>query len=132
MKEQEMATLKRKVVEEPDLKNVFDYFFDHFGEDMAFIKSGKPIRHELLLQLLPMLVRQVMTQPATVMDIMLVHVPEHQFIHGGFTLREGILGNLIYFEDIQTGVIALSRIPPTGFVQFMRFNATMLLPPGEA
>ncbi|GBC91879.1 hypothetical protein HRbin15_00339 [bacterium HR15] len=125
MKEKQMATLKRKMVNESDLKKVFNYFFDHFGEDTEFIKSCTPIRHELLIQLLPTLVRELLPGRNQIMNLLLLHSAEHHFIHGGFNV-DGFLGTLIYAEDIQTGIIALAEFPSTGIVRFLRFNASIL------
>jgi len=133
MKEKQMETLKRKVVNEPDLKKVFEYFFDHFGEDMDFIRSCTPIQHELLIQLLPILVRELLP-PADytrTLNLRLLHAPEYNFIHGAINVDK-FYGGVIYFEDIQTGVISLCEFPPSGMTKFLRFNASVLpKPPSE-
>jgi hypothetical protein len=61
-------------------------------------------------------------------DLRLVRIPEHNFIHGGCLLN-GTLTTLIYFEDTCQGMMCLAKSPTRGEVLYTRFSGQALAKP---
>ncbi len=122
-----LATLKDKLIHAQNFTQVWEYFFDHFGEDPAFIALGDRARHPFLEVVLEQVGRQLFAQPVTVANLLLTHLPEQQFLHGGCTLN-GKLANVIYFEDIHMGLLAVvMSLAPTD-TKMVRFTGTPMPP----
>lgn len=124
-----LETLRLKIATGTNFMEVFEYFFDHFGEDPAFLGAGElvePKETNLLTQLLAHIGSAIFKTDKIVMkDTRLIRVPEYQFIHGGFIMN-GCMANVIYCEDLQKGILVVHRPkinPPT---HFARFSAEML------
>jgi hypothetical protein len=118
-----VTMLKMKLVEEKELRDVMNYFFDHLGEDEAFIDLSKPTRHQMLEAIIGQTVGPMVGSKgkAVLVNFVLLHVPEHQFYHGAF-LIQGRMANVIYFDDIKMGCIAVV-MSLAGKTNFIRFSA---------
>jgi hypothetical protein len=120
-----LATLKERLVTAEKFSDVMDYFFDHFGENPAFIALGERIEEPFLESVLLQIGGQIFPGKVTVGHLILTRLPEHQFIHGGFTVN-GHLANLLYFEDIQVGLMAVVMPPPSMETKLVRFTGRRL------
>ncbi|MFN8494686.1 MAG: hypothetical protein U0350_44200 [Caldilineaceae bacterium] len=118
-----LVSLKMKLVEEKELADVMNYFFDHFGESQEFIELSQPTRHEMLEAILAQTAGPLTGSKTKVVmhNFMLLHVPQQQFYHGAFLIN-GKLANVIYFDDIQMGCIAIA-MGSGGRTNFVRFSA---------
>jgi hypothetical protein len=115
-----LATLKAKLLTAKNFGDVLGYFLDHFGDHPAFLDLGEPTTDEFLVQVLAQVAGQLFGRSVAVRNIRLVRLPEHEFIHGGFSV-EGKVGTLIYFEDQHQGLISVawSLSPPeTKYARF--------------
>ncbi|MDQ3250561.1 MAG: hypothetical protein M3Q45_15315 [Chloroflexota bacterium] len=116
-----VTMLKMKLMEAKELADVMNYFFDHLGESQEFINVSQPARHELLEAIIAQTVGPLLGAKAKVVlhNFLLLHVAQHQFYHGAFTIQ-GKMANVIYFDDIQMGCIAvaLGMDGPTSFIRF--------------
>ena len=123
-----LETLRHKIVTGKVFSDVFEYFFDHFGEKMEFFDEGEPAKDELLLNLLGQIGGAIFkTEKVTLDRLCLMRIEKYNFIHGGMTMN-GAVANVIYCDDLQKGILAVHRPkmnPPT---QFARFSAEMLAP----
>lgn len=95
------------------------WFFDHLADDDRFLEAGKTIEHPLLPQILPAIVAAIRKPPVRIANLLLITVPDTKFIHGGFSVG-GLPGTVIYFEDIDWGLLAL--LQSDGQTDFMRFR----------
>src|SRR6185437_6351432 len=100
---------------------------DHFGEDSDFLALGKPGRNEVLEAFIDALGRQLCGGKCVITNLLLVKVPTTHFIHGGCFIN-GRLANVIYFEDIEVGLLCLVPAKPGGQTMFSRFSAQALPP----
>src|SRR5262249_52999441 len=115
-----LAQLKQKLTSATNFQEVQTYFLDHFGEDPAFMALGDATPHPLIEATLTAVVAQLFGRSVPVRDLRLVRLPEHQFVHGGFTAG-GRIGSVFYFEDVHAGlatVIWTFSPPETKFVRF--------------
>ncbi len=126
-----LAKLKEKLVRAKEFQPVMDYFLTEFGENMGFLGLGKPIQSELLQRAIVAIGKQIFPDArALVFDrICLIELPGHQFIHGGFSLN-GCQSMLIYFDDVQMGLIAVA-LSMSGEMRFARFSTELLKPDTE-
>jgi hypothetical protein len=116
-----LTTLKDKLLHTKDFTQIWEYFFDQFGEDPAFIALGERTRHPFLETVLEQVGRQLFGKPVTVAKLLLTRLPEQQFLHGGCTLN-GKLANVIYFEDIHMGLLAVVLSVTPSDTKMVRFT----------
>jgi len=101
-----LATLKEKLVGAQDFSGVFEFFFDHFGEDPDFMALGERASNPLLETMLAHIAKQLFGREVPVTDVVLLRVAGHSFLHGTATLG-GKLATVIYFEDKHVGLLAV-------------------------
>jgi hypothetical protein len=117
--EQPLANLKTKVLAGGDFGAIMSYFFDTCAENREFLDLGKLTRHQKLEAILPQVLMSACGEKVKLNRLLLTEIPEAKFIHGGFMV-EGRPGSVIYFEDIDKGVVALMARDgiTTDFVRF--------------
>src|SRR5262249_1237243 len=98
------------------------FFLTNFGEQPGFMRLGEGSgRVPFLEQVLGEGGGQLFPKKAIPLgQMMLVRIPEDQFIHGTVTI-EGRLASVLYFDDIHKGMLAIlwSVSPPeTKYVRF--------------
>ena len=62
---------------------------------------------------------EVLDKPFGHATVFLVSVPEHELVHGSVTLGKYV-GSVVYFEDIQLGVVALMPPKPSQTQMYLR------------
>jgi hypothetical protein len=116
-----LATLKQKLVEATRFADVFNYFFDHFGEKPEFMKLGEPGSDLLLEAALEQIAEQLFERKVPVTNVMLVRLAEQQFLHGTAMLGDR-LATVIYFQEIEMGMLAVLWSHATSETKFIRFR----------
>src|SRR6516165_545874 len=81
-----LETLKEKLADATDFTDVWNYFFDHFGEDLEFIDAGDRAAHPFLSAIIAQIGIELFGRKVRVEDLLLTHLPDHAFYHGGFTI----------------------------------------------
>lgn len=108
-----LATLKDKLIHAQDFSDIWTYFFDHFGEDSAFIALGERAQDSFLESIIEQVGLQLFPNKVLLRDVLLTQLADHHFIHGGFIIN-GRLANVLYFEDIHMGLLAVvTSLKPT-------------------
>jgi hypothetical protein len=119
-----LAVLKRKMQDETNFKSVWEYFLDNFGEDAEFLSYGEPVEHPVLEGIIKCITKELFpTRSATLAQLLLVRVIGQPFIHGG-CIFGGKLGTILYFEDIEMGMISIVSASSQE-TQLIRFTAEM-------
>lgn len=116
-----LATLKDKVASAADFGEVWTYFLDHFGEDLEFVQAGHRAEHSFLSSIITQIGEELLGRKVRVENLLLTHLPDHAFYHGGFTIAKRF-GNVIYFDDIQTGLLAVLVSAASGETKMVRFT----------
>lgn len=117
-----LSTLKQKLIRGTEFQEAQTYFFDHFAEDEEFLSLGQRHEDSLLKALLTTVTSQVFGQETEFDDLLLIRLKEHYFIHGNGIVG-GRVATVLYFEDIEQGLLSIvwSFTPPeTRFVRFSR------------
>jgi len=117
---QRFEELKEKMTSEKVLSAIMVYFLDHFGEVPGFSAMGRPTQHKIVESFLEKALLSWHQAKLLPNSVRLIEIPEHHFIHG-VCMFEGGMMNVLYFDDIQTGIIvsAGNRTRPS---QLMRFS----------
>src|ERR1700678_1375877 len=114
MGQSQISVLKQMITEESDFHKIWEFFLDHFGEDVEFIGTGQRLtdKKHPLFGTIKAVGRQILARnniasdPLEITNLLLIHVPDHKFIHGGMILQ-GRLANIIYFDDIKVGLMSM-------------------------
>ena len=117
--------LKAKLISKTDYHDVMEYFFENFADQDEFLERGLRVEAPSMQQILTAVVGRMTGSPVTLNDVFLIHLPEHSFIHGGFS-ADGAMGSFFYFEDLHAGIASL--IHGGGLTKTARFSASNPLP----
>jgi hypothetical protein len=103
---EKLNALKQKIQDTQDLAEVWNDFFDHFGQRPEFIQSGQPTRHPKLQQVVQSLGKQAVNPSAAATELLLSEIPAYHFYHGACFLS-GKMVSLLYFSDVNVGITAV-------------------------
>ena len=107
MNAQHFTALKNQILLEDNFSKSFDYFFSHFGENMAFHDLGEPSTNSLLPIVLKNLGKNYFGKFSEVTNYRMTELPEHNFVHGTCFI-DNKLAMVIFFTDIKMGLASLS------------------------
>ena len=123
----QLLELKQKLIDEKNLSKIWLFFMDNFADSMEFTDLGEPVSNEYLDAVILKICQQMFGKTTKITDFLLIYIPEHQFFHGSFQVKECI-GGAIYFEDIKTGLVAVpTGFSPTDTVKYSRFSEPIRL-----
>ncbi len=103
MPTQFIATLKEMLVQGKDFYAVQNYYLDHVAEIMG---KGDTVKDTMLEEVLHQSSRAAVKGEARIAQMLIMRVAEHGFLYGGF-LVNGRPASVFYFEEIQTGLLAV-------------------------
>ena len=121
-----LSDLKEKLASAKQLSDIWDYFFDHFGEDPEFIALGKMRRVPLVRNILRTVAKQLFGKEAELRTLQLTVLREQRFAHGTCYLASR-LTSILYFGDLGMGSLAVTD-PKTGMTHFVRFTKMGVVP----
>ncbi len=125
-----LATLKEKLVKAKQFADIWTYFLDHFGEDPEFIALGERTRNPFIEAIFDNVAQAVFKGRIDAKDVLLTRLADHQFIHGGGMFGQHLV-NVIYFEDIQVGVVIVVRPFANEAQQYIRFTGPLTPPSNQ-
>ena len=117
----QMQELKQKLLYEAELAPVWSFFMNHFVDNPEFIALGSQISHPFVEAVVAEVGRQLFGSDGKVNNLRLTQIADQSFIHGGFGM--GLhLGGVIYFDDVQMGLVTVAEKPPSIDVKYARFS----------
>ncbi|TKC95769.1 hypothetical protein [Polyangium fumosum] len=116
-----MASVKEKLVHADDFGGVMDAFFEHLGTDLRFLTNGVRIDERPLVGSLVPMAEQMAGRPLRLKEMKLLRLHEYRLTHGMLYFA-GWLGVVLLFEDIGTGVLAMSESDLRGPTLYGRFK----------
>ena len=123
---QRLPALKLKMATISDFSAIYNFFFEHFGENPEFLKFGEQIQHPLLEQTLTQIARAIFkTKLSVPREGRFIHLPDQHFVHGT-CLFTGIVATFFYFEDIDAGMAAFLSFSQPGKTEMARFSVKQL------
>jgi hypothetical protein len=124
-----LEELKEKLMVAEQISDVWNFFFDHFGEDPQFIALGKTRKSPLLRSILAKLGKELFGPGGKLTALRLKVLRAQRFAHGSCTLG-GHPATVLYFADIGLGAAAVTD-PRSGRTHFIRFTKMGVAPARE-
>jgi hypothetical protein len=123
---QRLADLKEELVNTTKFISVWEHFLDNFGEDPAFMALGERVRHPFLEAVFTQIAQQLFNAKVNWNLVFFSRLAEQQFVHGGGPVTGGALLNVLYFEDIQTGMMCAATPFKSDEMKFVRFSGRQM------
>lgn len=120
--------LKKRLTKGTDFKEIYTYFFDHLGENDKFLSNGERIGHELLEATLTRVAEELLQKAVVFTDFLAIRVRNEPFVHGSCMMAAHLL-TYFYFEDIATGMAAVTGLSQPGKTYCIRFSTELRRPP---
>jgi len=114
-----LRELQIRLDRDKDLGKFWNFYMDRFIDHPEFLDFGGPVDHPFLKEVIPLITQKLFKKDPQ--NMLLIKIPEYDFIHGSFTV-ENEIGGVIYFEKKLKGVAAVSDPNRTGQVQYSRFT----------
>ena len=118
---EKMDTLKTMILNESEIKAPYHYFFDHFGENPAFLELSTPKEHDFLPKILRLTAREILGREVVSPEQVSMYVPDFLFYHGPLNFN-GVMGSFLFCEELGVGLMGLTN-DDTGETQFARFTS---------
>ncbi|MEO5332214.1 MAG: hypothetical protein H7839_09335 [Magnetococcus sp. YQC-5] len=120
-----LVELKNLLMTATEFNSVFHFFFDHLGENVEFMRSGKFYKNPDLKKIMFVIGKGIFKdEEITVSGLMLKLVQKHLFIHGVCHIN-GQLVTLFFFRSINMGMAATSDPSRPSNTLFIRFTTMM-------
>jgi hypothetical protein len=120
--------LKSQLAGATDFSKVWDFFFDHYGNNGAFLEVGQATENPLIQAAVEGIVEQVFQSKHAFFDFLVVEVAEKQFFHGCSLLDNGAMVSYLFFADINMGMAAVVKSLFGGETTFARFSVAPMKP----
>lgn len=117
-----IGRLKQKLITAKDLGSVWEYFWDYIDENPEFMQLGRPARHRFLEKVLREIGRKLFKKRVRLSKPMLIRLPKYGFIHGSCQLNDH-LASVLYFEELQMGLVAIILSDYPSETQIVRFTS---------
>ena len=124
-----LQELKGRLINEADFKKVWEAFFDWMDANLAFMDQGEPVSDRQIEATVAHVVAQMLPGESSAVMLRLIRLADQKFIHGAVNVGRRA-GGLIYFEDVNVGLLAICDSPPSDETKFARFS-TMPYKPGR-
>lgn len=118
--EERIAELRRLMLEAPNFAQIVTHYLDALSQDRAFMAAGARRPNERLISIARIALKTYFehTQP---LDTVLYHLEREHLWHGAIVFRTGLLGLVVYFEDVNRGVCVAVGAPGR-IVHYFRFS----------
>ncbi|OQY57597.1 MAG: hypothetical protein B6245_16200 [Desulfobacteraceae bacterium 4572_88] len=120
--EKNLEVLKDMLITADDFKDVYEYFFDHMAENPDFIKLGKRSENPSLKRVTELIAKRLFKKKVKVRNLLLKKIPEYSFYHGPCLIK-GRMAGVLFFEDIDVGMLSVLFRPDTCETRFIRFSS---------
>lgn len=107
------------------LGEISDAFWDQVASEPAFTSAGRPVENPCLRLVVERVAGQALERAPRVALTMFIHIREHGFWHG-CCLLGGKLCQVLYFEDIDRGLLTLAPGLLSEHTRFVRFSTVEL------
>jgi len=122
-----VQTLKTMLSTETEFGKVFAYFFDNLGNSREFFDAGKQSKNPNLKMIIEGATGEVFGKDVKVTNITFIRMAKDKFYHGSFFVN-GRMATVLYFEELEMGMIAISMGFPAGQMSYIRFTAAKIDP----
>ena len=117
----ELKTLRKQLQTADNFSDIMRYFFDHMAESDDFLDLSKRSKNKLLKTTLKMICEQVYGEDVALTHLLILELKAYRFYHGGGLLNGRPL-NMIYFADIDMGLVACPNARRPEVIEYARFT----------
>lgn len=117
--------LKRVLQSAADLKEPSDVFWNDLAPRPEFLTMGKLATDSRLVSIVEGAARKVLGGEPRASMLILIRIARYRFWHGTCDLG-GYPAQVIYFDDIDCGLLTVVKNPVIGEILYMRFSALTL------
>jgi hypothetical protein len=122
MKIERLEELKQVLTSEKDLSKIWDFYMDHFADHAEFTDLGHPAKNKYLDTVVRKTCQEMFGSKIKITNSLLIKIAKYKFFHGPFQV-DGRIGGVIFFEDINIGLLAVSEDNSNnGIVKYSRFS----------
>jgi hypothetical protein len=122
-----LDTLKSQLLQATDFLPVFDYFMTHFGENPQFMTMGERTRHAVVEATIAETFQRLYGTPLPAGQLLLTLLPKQRFVHGG-GFFDGKVVTVLYFDDLQMGLLAVAMPFGSSEIKLARFTGIAISP----
>jgi hypothetical protein len=120
-----LQLLKQAMQTERELPRISDVFWDEVAREPWFVNAGHPAENTRLRIITERVGSHILGGPYRATSTMLIHISEHAFWHGCCVLA-GKLAQVLYFEDIDLGLLTIAGNIDSGTTHFVRFSSLVI------
>ena len=121
-----LLELKEKMISATKFVDPWTFFLDHFGEKDEFLRLRSEVsekdRKDLLSIISTITSRLYGDKGGKIINPKLAQISEYHFIHGGAFLQGGVMLTVIFFSDIQLGILCLIEMRNVTEALLVRFS----------
>lgn len=121
----EMEKLKEILLSCDDFRDVYNYFFDHLTNNPDFMKMGRKSKAPFLKSALKAIGKQLFKDEVKITRLLITKIAKYSFYHGPCFIN-GIMSSVIFFKDIDMGMLSMIMPSSVGEVKFIRFSAIQM------
>jgi len=123
MFENEIKTLKQKLISDHNFRDIWDYFFTHLAEKREFLRYGEITNNESIVTMLKLVSKRLFKdEPFKISNFLQIKIKEFDLIHGPCFLNSR-MANFFYFEDICMGLFSILVDPIKSETSFIRLTS---------
>jgi hypothetical protein len=117
----QLDVLKRKLATSSDFMEPWRYFLDCFAEDATFMRLGDRHKGSDLEGVIAAISGKLLSQNVSVDQALLTEIEGHEFVHGVCVVG-GKMAGVIFFKDIDMGLLAITMSNRGGEILLSRFS----------
>lgn len=122
MEIQRLEELKEKLTSENDFSKIWNFYMDNFADHAEFTDLGHPAKDKYLDTVVRKTCQEMFGTKIKITNFLLIKIAKYKFFHGPFQV-DGRIGGVIYFKDINVGLLAVSAdYPASDMVKYSRFS----------
>lgn len=121
MQAEHFLTLKEKIMTAENFNEPWNYFFDHFSGNPAFMNLGKRMESLFLQSIFEEVGERLFRKKVKVTNLLLSRISQHHFVHGACFIN-GRMASVLYFEDVKMGILSILGSMQTHEVSMIRFT----------
>lgn len=102
-----LEVLRAKLLHPTDYELALSYFLEEFAGDTAFVRQSLKYPAPHLFAVLGRVAKRVLEEAPKVENFQALRLAEFKFVHGS-AMASGRVALFFYFEELDTGLIALT------------------------
>ena len=118
---EKLDELKTMLVRAEDFGAVYSFFFDHVASNREFIEASQRGKNDKLKEILKLIGTEVLGKNCALTSLLMLKIRRDNLFHGGGFLN-GCISTIIYFSDIDMGMVAINTVPGTGKMSYTRIS----------